>query len=100
MAGYWVPKKNRCGCLDCSGSSCNSFNVVYVKSKSGSLFSQLKSSKTAYVAGNLEPTSEKLSIKSNVRKHGSGGNSYAAYLARKVGATQIKETQPSCLKCV
>lgn len=99
MANYWVPRKNRCNCIDCSGSETCIEPVFYTKSKTSSLFSQLKASGNTYSAGNLEPVGNKPSIKSNLRKHGSGGNSYSAYMSRKVGAIQYKQDDTSCLKC-
>ena len=81
MPSFYVPKKNRCpGCLSigygklnfATSSSVNTNNVG-----ANTVYQVSKSQDT--------PSVEEKKGKGNTQKRGSGGNSYAAYLAKKRG---------------
>jgi hypothetical protein len=86
MPSYYVAKKNRCPC-DISGScACMSpFNLTFATQSS--LFSSIKTSLIVNKTYNENKNIENIIGKGEgpVRKVGSGGNSYAAYLAKKRG---------------
>ena len=79
---YYVPKKNRC----CNTPCTSPFNLTFAVSSS--LNTSVLSSKTEYTT-----YEENKNVSSNIigkgvgntRKQGSGGNSYAGYLARLKG---------------
>ena len=55
---------------------------------SSSLYTQSKTAKSTYVDGNT--------FKDNKTKRGSGGNSYAGYLARRVGELKCSDCNVKC----
>ena len=73
---YFVQKKNRC-----KNGTCTSYTCQYCCfATSSSMHTQTKSAKTVYANA----------FKNNITKRGSGGNSYAGYLARRVGNIKCK----------
>ena len=82
---YFVQKKNRCKNLECV-----SYTSPYLCfATSSSAHTTTKTAENTYADGN--------SFVNNTTKRGSGGNSYAGYLARKVG--HIKCTKNCNVKC-
>lgn len=76
------------GCPDCGdGENCNILPKpkLYVKNRSSSLMSSLLGSKHVYASAKSHIGLESIKGKGNTVKHGSGGNSYANYLAKKKG---------------
>lgn len=84
MPNYYVPKKNRC-----KDGPCMTMPDNLLFATSSSINSSIKSSKTAHTTydENKDITNVIGKGEGNIRKQGSGGNSYAGYLARKKGAT-------------
>lgn len=81
MANYYVPKKNRCpGCLTIGNG-----NLTFATSSS--MNTNSVTSRMVYNVSKSQQTSAVIQKKGsgNIKKHGSGGNSYAAYLAKKTG---------------
>lgn len=81
---YYIPKKNRCSCLllGINVGPCSYRTVPAIKS---SIHSKYKSATNVY-SSELRESIEK--GQGNIKKHGSGGNSYSAYLANKIGKTR------------
>lgn len=87
MPDYYVPKKNRCPCADCCNGGTSIYPNTY-KCRNSSLHMRDTDAKTVYaVDKTIEGKGYKQVGKSdgNRKKMGSGGNSYAAYLAKRVG---------------
>jgi hypothetical protein len=87
MPSYYVAKKNRCPC-DLSGNcACMSpFNLTFATQSS--LFSLIKASKIVNKTNNENKNIDNMIVgkgEGNIRKLGSGGNSYSDYLAKKRG---------------
>lgn len=78
---YYVPKKNRCNCY--STECCQYGNGQLCFASTSSQKTQTKTSTSVYSTDKTQQMGGK--FKSNRQKRGSGGNSYAAYLARKTG---------------
>ena len=88
---YFVQKKNRC-----THGKCFAFTCTYCCfATSSSMHTQTKTAKAVYSETINNPT-ECGSFKDNTTKRGSGGNSYAAYLAYRVGKIKCKKNS----KCV
>jgi len=92
MANYYVPKKNRCRCFSgISGEAppCCSFNNTTLRNyaTSSSMNTNSITSRMVYQVYTSQQTNAVIQQKGsgNIKKHGSGGNSYAAYLAKKTG---------------
>lgn len=85
MPSYYISKKNRCAGQGCNGSSGTGSiqKIVGVESSSQSQFLSSKNVYTFYE--NLTPQDIEQKGQGNLMKKGSGGNSYADYLARKKG---------------
>lgn len=85
MPSYYVPKKNRCSCSD---GSCCDVPIFLNYSTLSSINASVEKSKTVYYT-DTQNASASTTITGkgvgNVRKQGSGGNSYDAYLAKKKG---------------
>lgn len=86
MASYYIPKKNRCQNGACMSNPASNL----LSATSSSVHSSTTSSKT--VANTYDSTKTVSSSivgkgQGNARKQGSGGNSYADYLARKKGTS-------------
>ena len=78
---YYIPKKNRCSCLNVGINSgpCNIFTMFAISS---SLNSSIKASNNVYITNsNLDDSKGK----GNLIKKGSGGNSYQAYIYKLRG---------------
>ena len=73
MPSYFVPKKNRCPNGGCPSVALGMLNFA------------TSSSYNTSVVGNKTVYTNNIAGKDNTVKQGSGGNSYAAYLARKKG---------------
>lgn len=88
MPGYYVPKKNRCYNTTTGATSCFSPPAQLFFAVNSSKQNDLRQSKTVnYVETNQDnnPSAVTMKGEGNLRKKGSGGNSYANYLARKKG---------------
>ncbi len=94
MANYYVPKKNRCRCItgisgETPSTLCCSFSDVKLRNyaTSSSMNTNSVTSRMVYNVHQSQQTSAAIQKKGsgNIKKHGSGGNSYAAYLAKKTG---------------
>jgi hypothetical protein len=85
MPSYYVSKKNRCNGQGCTGSNGLGAiqNIVGVHSSTQAQFVSSKNVYTFYK--NLTPQEIEEKGQGNLMKKGSGGNSYADYLARKKG---------------
>lgn len=86
MPGYFVPKKNRCLGGECMSMPPSSLLFA----TSSSIHSSIKSSRTVSTTYEENKNVSSSIIgkgEGNTRKQGSGGNSYAAYLARKKGTS-------------
>lgn len=87
MPGYYVAKKNRCSCDFSGNCGCMSpFNLTFATQSS--LFSLIKASKVVNKTNNENKNIDNFIVgkgEGNIRKLGSGGNSYADYLAKKRG---------------
>lgn len=85
---YYVAKKNRCpSCADCSLNACWS-PVQLLFAINSSKQNDIISSKHVYrteTQQDLNPFVVEQKGTGNIKKRGSGGNSYASYLARKRG---------------
>jgi hypothetical protein len=97
MANYYVPKKNRCPCyegggstpcVDTAGANYTKTNFFYIPNNS-SMNMLLKRSNQVYTSSLNESTTKG---QGNIKKQGSGGNSYVSYLSRKVG-------KQGCVQC-
>jgi hypothetical protein len=85
MPSYYVSKKNRCAGQGCNGSN-SVGSIQKVTSVESSTQAQFVTSKTVYTFyKNLTPQEIEEKGQGNLMKKGSGGNSYADYLARKKG---------------
>ena len=99
MASYYVPKKNRCQNGLCM---CNSICGVS-SATSSSVQSSTTSSKTVATTYDSTKTVSSSIVgkgQGNARKQGSGGNSYADYLARKKGIIYCVPKEDKCQKKV
>jgi hypothetical protein len=87
---YYVAKKNRCPtCADCSPSSSNCISPFLLSfAITSSKQNDIVSSKQVYKT-ETQQDSNPLVVQQkgigNTKKRGSGGNSYASYLAKKRG---------------
>jgi hypothetical protein len=81
---YYVPKKNRCSCL-LLGINVGPCSYKTIPAKKCSIYSKYKSSSTVYSSEKRESIEKGVG---NIKKHGSGGNSYSAYLSNKIGKTR------------
>jgi hypothetical protein len=75
-------------CVDCEpGDNCNVLPKpkLYTTSKSTSLFSSITSSKHIFSSEQSHSMLGNIKGIGNVKKHGSGGNSYHNYLSKKKG---------------
>ena len=79
---YYVPKKNRCG-----GEPCMSpFKLMF--GTTSNIYSVAVAARTEYKTYEDNKTESTTIVgkgEGNARKQGSGGNSYANYLARRKG---------------
>ena len=86
MPGYYVPKKNRCK----DGVCMTRPPISLLFATSSSLYTSVKSAKavaTTYDENKSSSDSIVGKSEGNIIKQGSGGNSYAGYLARKKGTS-------------
>jgi len=68
---YYIPKKNRCRCIDISG--CGPCNIFTTFAVSSSLNTSIKASNTIFISHN---NLDEEKGTGNLVKKGSGGNSY------------------------
>ena len=95
MPSYYVARKGRCK-LSCPAVRPTPTETLF-KARSSSVNTKRLSSLTAIKNYSNQTQAQKNN--GNVQKRGSGGNSYAAYLARKVGgqiAQRVTDPQPDC----
>ena len=82
MPSYYVAKKNRCNGYDCGVSSVGS--VQKIVGSEASTYTQISGTNNVnafYNSLSVEAIEQK--GQGNIMKKGSGGNSYADYMARK-----------------
>lgn len=85
MPSYYISKKNRCNGQGCNGNN-NIGNIQKISGVESSTQAQFVSSKNVYTFyKNLTPQEISEKGQGNLMKKGSGGNSYADYLAHKKG---------------
>jgi hypothetical protein len=86
MSYLTITYSRKMRCENCDTGCVEPTPILYNKtSQSGSLFSSIVSSKNVYNNHISHIGYETIKGSGNIKKHGSGGNSYNNYLAKKKG---------------
>lgn len=86
MSYLTITYSRKMRCVNCDGDCSEPPPVLYNKTgQSSSLFSSIIGSKNVYNSEVSQVGLEALKGQGNTKKHGSGGNSYNNYLAKKKG---------------
>ena len=85
---YYLTYSRKMRCINCGEEeNCNEMPIpkLYMKDRTSSLMTSILGNKHVYNSEISQESYKDIKGSGNTKKHGSGGNSYANYLAKKKG---------------